>query len=227
MDKSGIARWQRDGDPGGNDNPLTRRQHHVDRRHQISAGIARMGVGRQRELRIEPLHQDVESHVRERYSNPCPADVAPGAPTRPATSENALDDHQVGYVAAKQHTAKGPSPGKGSGAQWLRWLTVANAVDKLGWKLMGGASAAAAAGFTRKAAEKVYKAGVGEAPPENPASPHVPLRQAVLWAALSGVAVGLVRLLVERTAAAAWVRARGELPPGIAKESAKDDADND
>jgi ABC-type uncharacterized transport system permease subunit len=92
---------------------------------------------------------------------------------------------------------------------------VANAVDKLGWKLMGGASAAAAAGFTRKAAERLYTAGTGEAPPENPVAPHVPLRQALIWAALSGVVVGLVRLLVERTAAAAWVRARGELPPGL------------
>ena len=63
---------------------------------------------------------------------------------------------------------------------------MANAVDKLGWKLMGGASAAAAATATRKAAERVYQAGIGEAPPENPSSPQVPLRQAILWAALVG-----------------------------------------
>jgi hypothetical protein len=125
---------------------------------------------------------------------------------------------RLGYVAARQQlTTDGDR----------QWLTVASAVDKISWKLMGGASAAAAAGFTRKAAEKVYKAGVGEAPPENPASPHVPLRQAILWAALSGVAVGLVRLLVERTAAAAWVRARGELPPGVAKEGKRSNADDD
>jgi hypothetical protein len=43
-----------------------------------------------------------------------------------------------------------------------------------------------------------------------------------MWAALSGVVVGLVRLLVERTAAAAWVRARGELPPGLIKPEKKD-----
>ncbi len=98
---------------------------------------------------------------------------------------------------------------------------MANPVDKLGWKLMGGASAAAAATATRKAAERVYQAGVGEAPPENPSSPQVPLRQAILWAALSGVVVGLVRLLVERTAAAAWLRARGELPPGLIKPKKK------
>jgi hypothetical protein len=98
---------------------------------------------------------------------------------------------------------------------------MANAVDKLGWKLMGGASAAAAASATRKAAERVYQSGIGEAPPENPSSPEVPLRQAILWAVLSGVVVGVVRLLVERTAAAAWVRARGELPPGLGKAEKK------
>jgi hypothetical protein len=103
----------------------------------------------------------------------------------------------------------------------MKEYVMANAVDKLGWKLMGGASAAAAATATRKAAERVYQAGIGEAPPENPSSPHVPLKQAILWAALSGVAVGLVRLLVERTAAAAWVRARGELPPGLVKPEKK------
>jgi hypothetical protein len=103
---------------------------------------------------------------------------------------------------------------------------VASAVDKLGWKLMGGASAAAAAGVTRKAAERLYKAGTGETPPENPVAPHVPLRQALVWAALSGVVVGLVRLMVERTAAAAWLRARGELPPGIAAKGTETNGDD-
>ena len=67
----------------------------------------------------------------------------------------------------------------------------------------------------------------GEAPPENPSAPHVPLRQAILWAAFSGIAVGLVRLLVERMAAAAWVRARGELPPGLAAEGTHTDSSDD
>ena len=95
---------------------------------------------------------------------------------------------------------------------------MASAVDKLGWKLMGPMTAAAAATATRKFAEKAYKAGTGEAPPENPAAPHVPLRQAIIWAILSGVGVALVKMMVERTAAAAWLRARGELPPGIAAQ---------
>ena len=99
---------------------------------------------------------------------------------------------------------------------------MANAVDNLGWKLMSGASAAAAAVVTRKAATKAYKAGYGEDPPKHISAPQVPLKQAVGWAVLSGMFVGLVRLFVLRSAAAAWVRARGELPPALT-EKVKDD----
>jgi hypothetical protein len=95
---------------------------------------------------------------------------------------------------------------------------MANAADKLGWKLLGGVSAAAAATFTRKTTELAYTKGTGESPPEHISSPAVPLKKAILWAVLSGVTAGLVRLLVARAAAAAWVRARGELPPGLAPE---------
>jgi hypothetical protein len=98
---------------------------------------------------------------------------------------------------------------------------MANVVDKVGWKLIGGVTATAAANLTRKTAEKAYTVGTGEAPPEHISSPAVPLRTAIIWAVLSGVTVGLVRLLVERTAAAAWVRARGELPPGLAPKEDK------
>ena len=102
---------------------------------------------------------------------------------------------------------------------------MAGAVDKLSWKIMGGLSTTAAVTLTRKAIERAYKAGTGEEPPDDPVAPHVPLRQALLWGAVSGVIVELVRILVERTAAAAWVRARGELPPGVAEEGASEDVD--
>jgi hypothetical protein len=105
-------------------------------------------------------------------------------------------------------------------------LAMANAVDNLGWKLMSGASAAAAAAVTRKAALKAYQAGYGEDPPKHITAPQVPLKQALMWAVLSGMLAGLVRFTVLRMAAAAWVRARGELPPTMA-EKAKHDNDND
>jgi hypothetical protein len=100
---------------------------------------------------------------------------------------------------------------------------MASAVDNLGWKIMSGASAAMAAGLTSKVATKAYRAGYGEDPPKHISAPQVPLKQAVVWAVLSGVTVGLVRLLVLRMAAAAWVRARGELPPTLAEKATDDD----
>jgi hypothetical protein len=103
---------------------------------------------------------------------------------------------------------------------------MANAVDNLGWKLMSGASAAAAAAFTRKAALKAYRAGYGEEPPKHITAPQVPLKQALLWAVLSGVLAGLVRFAVLRAAAAAWVRARGELPAALAEKAKDDDHDD-
>ena len=98
---------------------------------------------------------------------------------------------------------------------------MANLVDKLGWKLIGGVTATAAANLTRKTAAQAFKKRTGEAPPDELSSPVVPVGTAVVWALLSGVAVGLARLLVERAAAAAWFRVRGELPPGFAPKKSK------
>ncbi len=100
---------------------------------------------------------------------------------------------------------------------------MASAVDNVGWKLMSGVSAAVAAGVTSKVATKAYRAGYGEDPPKHISAPQVPLKQALLWGLLSSVLAGTVRLLVLRMAAAAWVRARGELPPTLAEKATDDD----
>jgi hypothetical protein len=95
---------------------------------------------------------------------------------------------------------------------------VANGVDKLGWKVIGGLSAVIASSVARKAVEGAYKGATGRIPPENPEDPDVDLREAVVWAIITGVSVGLARLLVSRAAAGAWVKVRGELPPGLEKD---------
>ena len=95
---------------------------------------------------------------------------------------------------------------------------VADAKRKLAWRLIGFAAAATASALTRNVAEKTYRAGLGEPPPDRPSSPAVPLRYALIWAVSSGVIGELVRLLIERSAAHAWVQATGELPPGLEPE---------
>jgi hypothetical protein len=60
-----------------------------------------------------------------------------------------------------------------------------------------GATAAA-----RKASTVTWKLVTGEAPPEDPRSPDVDWRVAVLWAVASGTAIGIARLAVQRGLAA-------------------------
>lgn len=95
---------------------------------------------------------------------------------------------------------------------------MADAKQKLAWKLIGFVAAATAGALTRNVAEKAYQAGLGEPAPDRPSSPVVPLRYALIWAVSSGVVGELVRLAIERSAAHAWVQATGELPPGLEPE---------
>ena len=95
---------------------------------------------------------------------------------------------------------------------------MADMKDKLGWKVIALAATIAAGQATRRVAEKIYEAQIGEEPPDRPSSPRVPLRIAVFWAISAGAVGELVGLLVERAAAHAWEHATGELPPGLETE---------
>jgi hypothetical protein len=96
-------------------------------------------------------------------------------------------------------------------------------VSKIGWKIVGGGAASVAGAAASKAVTVAYKKVRKTDPPENPASPDITWAEALAWALLSGVAVGLGRLAAERVAAQGWVRATGALPPGMpVAEAAKD-----
>jgi hypothetical protein len=92
---------------------------------------------------------------------------------------------------------------------------VADAKRKAAWQLVAFAAATATGALTRNVGAKMYEAHRGEPAPDRPSSPIVPLRHAVIWAVSSGIVGELVRLLIERSAATAWVQATGELPPGL------------
>jgi hypothetical protein len=99
--------------------------------------------------------------------------------------------------------------------------TVTSVVDakrKLAWKLVGFTAGIAAGTLTRNLGAKTYEATRGEPAPDHPSSPIVPLRHALIWAVSAGIVGELVRLLIERSAANAWVQATGELPPGLESE---------
>jgi hypothetical protein len=102
---------------------------------------------------------------------------------------------------------------------------VPNAVDKVSWKLVGGLGTVLVGNAARNALESGYKSATGKIPPANPEDPDVEWREAVTWAIVSGVVMALARLLFQRAAAGAWVKYKGELPPGLEKDDqiAKDD----
>jgi hypothetical protein len=76
-------------------------------------------------------------------------------------------------------------------------------------------SALAAAAAARQAINTSWKVATGKKPPENPADPDVDIWEAVAWATLSGVAIGVARMLAQRKAAAYYTRSTGHLPPNL------------
>jgi len=87
------------------------------------------------------------------------------------------------------------------------------------WTVFSLASALGAAAVTKKLVDKSWKTATGKQPPENPADPDVEIWEAVAWAAVSGTAVGLARMLAQRRAASYYARSTGHLPPDLRKDN--------
>jgi hypothetical protein len=85
------------------------------------------------------------------------------------------------------------------------------------WTTMSLVAGLGAAAVTRKLLDRSWKAAAGKNPPENPADPDVSFGEAVLWAAITGAAVALARMLAQRRAASYYTRSTGHLPPGLRK----------
>ena len=83
------------------------------------------------------------------------------------------------------------------------------------WTAFSLVAALVAAAAARKALNTGWKAATGKQPPENPADPDVDIREAVAWAVLSGVAIGVARMLAQRKAASYYVKSTGHLPPDL------------
>jgi hypothetical protein len=83
------------------------------------------------------------------------------------------------------------------------------------WKAVGLASGAAAGAATRAALHAGWKRARGSDPPANPAAPGTSWSEAVIWAASSGVAMAVIRLVAQRGAAEAWRASTGSYPAGL------------
>ena len=89
------------------------------------------------------------------------------------------------------------------------------------WKMLGKASAVLAGIATMKALNATWKTATGKEPPTEPESPEIGNREAIAWAALSGMAMGVARMYATRRAAAYWVKSFGTLPPGMKEAATK------
>jgi hypothetical protein len=85
------------------------------------------------------------------------------------------------------------------------------------WTVMSLVAALLGATIARKTLTKSWQAATGKNPPANPADPDVALWEAVLWAAVSGTAVQIARMLMARKAADYYARSTGHLPPPLQK----------
>lgn len=86
------------------------------------------------------------------------------------------------------------------------------------WSIMSLVSALGAAAVARKALDKGWKVATGKTPPQNPADPDVEMWEAVAWAAATGAAVALARMLAQRKAANYFLASTGHLPPPLQKD---------
>jgi hypothetical protein len=83
------------------------------------------------------------------------------------------------------------------------------------WSAFSLGSALGAAALAKKGLNTSWRVATGKKPPTNPADPDVDLWEAVAWAVVSGVIVGLARMLATRRAASYYVRSTGKLPPEL------------
>jgi hypothetical protein len=86
---------------------------------------------------------------------------------------------------------------------------------KSSWKLIGTASGVVAGIATTKALDATWRTATGRKPPTKPENPEIASREALVWAAVSGMVMTVAKTYATRRAANYWVRSFGELPPGM------------
>jgi hypothetical protein len=85
----------------------------------------------------------------------------------------------------------------------------------VGSKLIGIGTGIVVRKLSDKALGKVWQKTKHTAPPADPASPGTPWAEALSWAAASGVAMAVARLLATRGAATAKMKVTGRAPEGL------------
>lgn len=88
-------------------------------------------------------------------------------------------------------------------------------MEKTVWKLAATGAAVVAGVAVRNLLMSAWRGIAKNDPPNNPADPATSWGEAILWTAVTGLAVGVARMVASRGAAAGWQKATGSLPPGL------------
>jgi hypothetical protein len=86
------------------------------------------------------------------------------------------------------------------------------------WKLLAGLAAVAAAQATDKTLKALWHGATGSEPPTVPEDPETSWPEAITWAAVSGAALGVARMLALRQAARYYEKSTGELPEALVRD---------
>lgn len=92
---------------------------------------------------------------------------------------------------------------------------MAGALGKVGWKILGYGFAIPTGIVVRKGITAAWTSTVGSDPPKNPEAPGTQWKEAIAWAAASGVVVTIGRMVASAGAAKAYRTLTGKLPPGL------------
>lgn len=90
---------------------------------------------------------------------------------------------------------------------------------RLLWKIVGTLVGVLSGMATRSVLRTTWRRVRGGDPPTNPAAPGTSWKEALTWAAASGVALAVTRLVAQRGAAEAWKGQTGTYPPGLEEVS--------
>ena len=91
----------------------------------------------------------------------------------------------------------------------------------VGSQLIGIVTGVATRKISMVVLDKVWRKTKRTEPPADPASPATPWVEAITWAAASGVAVGVARLVTTKGVATARMKLTGTVPEGMEGPSRK------
>jgi hypothetical protein len=95
------------------------------------------------------------------------------------------------------------------------------AKGKRTWKMFGSGAALLSGLAMTRVLDATWRTATGRKPPTKPESPEITGREAILWSALSGMAIAVAKTYGTRRAAHYWVKSTGELPPGMKKHATR------